>query len=78
MGYLPTPNALSPEGKPDASPYALVLSKQEACFFIHSFHHQTWGSVSGPSVIEVLGPTCLSAHFLSSAHSLDLATVLAS
>lgn len=44
--------------KPDASPHALVSSKQEAWFFfiiiILSFH-KTWGCVSGPSVIEVLG-----------------------
>lgn len=67
LDSLPTPNALSPEGKPDASPHALVFI-QVCFFFLFIINSKPWGSVSGPSVIEVLGPTCLSAHFLSSAH----------
>lgn len=40
MGSLPTPNALSPEGKPDASPHALVFIQAWFFFIIIPFHHK--------------------------------------
>lgn len=58
-------------GKASCLAPCLSAIQKSGRFFILSFHRKTRVGVSGPSVIEVLGPTCLSEHFLSSAHSLD-------